>query len=88
MMISSSTTECNSDYYYDSCSNSVTEYETYLMGAAILVVAKVWEIIDAHNAVTDRNNQLKRAINLHVGLDHYDQFTAGLQYNFNFYLRV
>ena len=77
--------EYSYDYYYDDYTCGYTYEEDYnqvATGVAILLIAKIWEIFDAYDAVEDYNMNLRRALNLNVGLTKNHELTAGLQYNF------
>jgi len=71
------------DYYYSSdyCEDKI-DVEQYNLGLAIIVVAKIWEMFDANDAVKDYNRKLKRGLNLQVGLNPKQALIAGASYRF------
>jgi hypothetical protein len=84
LMVQSVKDECVYSYsyysYYD-CYETRDE-EKYNLGLTILLVAKIWEMFDANDAVKDYNRKLKRGLNLQVGLNPRRELIAGASYRF------
>ena len=70
-------------YSYQYCyEQRVIDEDQYDTGFAILLVAKIWELFDAYDAVEDYNYRLKQGLDLAYGIDPYYNLTVGLTYRF------
>lgn len=70
-------------YSYQHCYEEETyDEDQYMTGATIYLIAKIWEIFDAYDAVEDHNTKLKQGLDLVYGFDPYYNMTVGLTYRF------
>ena len=53
-----------------------------IAGVIIFLTARIWELVDAYDAVEDYNTKLKQGLNLAYGFDPYYNMTVGLNYRF------